>query len=227
MVQRVSRRLVKGIVASLVGLSLLGGMTGTASADEVSTQDTTATEAQVRAEIAAVTNWQLKNSRPFKTSSTSPIYNSTPSGSYNYLGRNGSNANRNIFNGYNGLEWCGYFARWAWTKGGAYSVPQLPASYPSSQAWMTNAKADGNWFGYGSTLPKLGDVLVWTNNGDSGSGHVAVVTYVNTAERAITYIGGNEGTAGNKDSIVQHSQMWSNMDVAMSGKTFRGFASRF
>jgi hypothetical protein len=48
-----------------------------------------------------------------------------------------------------------------------------------------------------------------------------------SADRAITYIGGNEGTAGNHDSIVQHSRLWSNMDVAMSGKTFRGFASRF
>lgn len=72
-----------------------------------------------------------------------------------------------------------------------------------------------------------GDVLVWTDKGGSSNGHVAVVTAVNKTKRAISYIGGNEWIAGNRDSIVRHSGYWSKMPASMSGKTFRGFASRF
>ncbi|MEV6710591.1 CHAP domain-containing protein [Lentzea sp. NPDC051208] len=220
-----------------VALSLLAAtfsiLTSTISPVAVAgASDTTSvqmTETQVRAEIAAVTRWQLENPRPYKTNCTSggTIYQSVPSLPwYNYLGRNDSNANCNICNGYNGQEWCGHFARFVWDKGGAYDVAQKPSNYASSQAWRTGV---GNRFHAYSTsiLPKQGDVLVWSNNSDSSRGHVAVVVAVNTTNRAITYIGGNEGVNGNSDSIVLHSDYWTNMDVSMSGKTFRGFASRF
>lgn len=225
----VAKKLARGLVLSLLTatFAVLPGLTSTASADGVSVQ---LTEAETRTEIVSVTRWQLINPRPYKTDcSGGTTYQSTPepdaSPPYNYLGRSGSNSNCNIYNGYNGQDWCGYFARWAWDKGGAYDVAQKPTHYASSQAWMT--ETGSRFHAYGSTLPKAGDVIVWTNNGDSAHGHVAVVTFVNTSNRAITYIAGNEATHGNSDSIVQHSDYWSNMDISMEGKTFRGFASRF
>ncbi len=182
------------------------------------------TQADVRTDIVSATRWQLGTPRPYKVGGK--VHQSVPnvSGRYNYLGRNGSNENRNIYNRYNGDAWCGHFARWAWTKGGAVKAP-VPHNYARSQAWRT--EVGNRWRPYSSILPKPGDVLVWSNKGDSTQGHVAVVTAVNTSKRAITYIGGNEWIAGNRDSIVQHSDYWSNMDISMSGKTFRGFASRF
>lgn len=220
------RRLGRGFVLSLLAATfsiLTGIVTPAASADQTSAQ----TQAQDRIDIVSATRWQLLNPRPYKEHcGDSTIYQSVPqpnaSPAYNYLGRNGSNSNANIFNGYNCQEWCGYFARWAWTLGGQKSVAQLPESYPSSQAWMTDAGS--RWRGYSGSgvLPQLGDVLVWTNH-DGGGGHVAVVTAVSASNRAITYIGGNESG----DKIVQHSDYWVNMGASMSGKTFRGFASRF
>jgi hypothetical protein len=182
------------------------------------------TAAQVRAHIVAVARWQLTNSRPYKVNGKT--YNSSPNlkSHYNYLGSNGSNENRNIYTGYRAEPWCGDFARFVWTSGGTESAP-VPRNYASSQAWRTGV---GNrWHAYSSDLPNPGDVLVWTDKGSSSNGHVAVVTAVNTAKRAISYIGGNESIAGNRDSIVQHSDYWSKMPASMSGKTFRGFASRY
>jgi hypothetical protein len=220
----VRRRLVQGFVVSLLTVAssiLTGVVPQSVSAETASAQ----TQAEDRIDIVSATRWQLVNPRPFKEHCTSsaPIYQSDPQPpNVNNLSRNGSNANCNIYNNYNGLEWCGYFARWAWTLGGQKSVAQLPESYPSSQAWMTDAGSRWRAYSSGGALPQLGDVLVWTNVG-GGGGHVAVVTAVSASNRAITYIGGNEGG----DRIVQHSDYWSNMDISMSGKTFRGFASRF
>jgi CHAP domain len=185
---------------------------------------TASSSAQIRAHIVAVTRWQLTHSRPYMVHGK--IYNSSPNlkEHYNYLGRNGSNENRNIYTAYRPESWCGDFARFVWTSGGTVSAP-VPRNYASSQAWRTDVGS--RWHAYSSTLPNPGDVLVWTDHGSSSTGHVAVVTAVDKNKRAISYIGGNEWIAGNRDSIVQHSDYWSKMGVSMSGKTFRGFASRF
>jgi surface antigen len=183
------------------------------------------TPAQIRAHIVAVARWQLTHSRPYKVNGKT--YNSVPNlkGHYNYLGRSGSNENRNIYTRYASREWCGDFARFVWTSGGTEKAP-VPAGASSSQNWRTGVGS--RWHAYSnSTLPQPGDVLVWTNRKNSGKGHVAVVTAVNKTKRAISYIAGNEAIAGNSDSIVQHSDYWSKMRSSMDGKTFRGFASRF
>jgi hypothetical protein len=85
--------------------------------------DTASSSAQIRAHIVAVTRWQLTHSRPYKVHGK--IYNSSPNlkGHYNYLGRNGSNENRNIYTGYRSESWCGDFVRFVWTSGGTVSAP--------------------------------------------------------------------------------------------------------
>ena len=229
----VTDRLSRGFGLSLlvVTFSMFTGLVAPSASAEVSAPMSAQDQASTRTQIVSVTRWQLINRRPYKVSCTSggTVYQSVPQPSasppYNYLGRSGSNANCNIYNGYNGQAWCGHFARFMWESGGTLNVPQVPRYYASSQAWMN--EAGSRWRAYGSTLPQPGDVLVWTNNGDSSQGHVAVVTFVDTSKRAITYIGGNEATHGNSDSIVQHSDYWSNMGSSMTGKRFRGFASRF
>lgn len=215
------RRLSRGLALTLAALSLTAAAsTGTAQASE----DAVPT----RAQVVAAAIWNLDNPRPFKTSSTSAVYNSTPhttSPRYNLLSRNGSNANRNIYNTYNGEEWCGYFVRFMWTLGGADSNPAVPSGYPSSQAWRTGVGSRFHSYSSGGSLPQAGDALVWSNDGDSAQGHVAIVTYVDTAKRTLSWIGGNEWGDGSKDAVIYHTGYWSNMETAMSGKDFRGFAS--
>ncbi|TWP47567.1 CHAP domain-containing protein [Lentzea tibetensis] len=212
------RKLATGLTLTLAALTVTAGFAGTtAQADEA------AKPVPTRAQIVNAANWNLTNPRGFKTSCTSgaTIYQSVPhktSPRSNNLSRNGSNANCNIYNGYNGDEWCGHFVRFMWTLGGANPNPAVPSGYPGSQNWLNGSRFHA--FSAAGALPKAGDAIVWTNRG-AGGGHVAIVTYVNTSTRAITWIGGNEGG----EKIVEHSGYWRNMGGTMSDKTFRGFRS--
>jgi hypothetical protein len=173
----------------------------------------------------------LNNPRKFKTSSTSATYLSTvlKDQGRNVLERNGSNANRVVFNDFNGLEWCGYFAAAMWTGTNTPdpdNYPKIPDSYPSSQAWRASGEAGvGNRFHAfraGGALPKPADVLVWTNNDASTGGHVGVVVSVNYDTKKVTTIEGNV----NGDEVARKVYAWDSNGPTLSGKVFRGFASR-
>ncbi|WP_328842892.1 CHAP domain-containing protein [Streptomyces sp. NBC_00258] len=156
----------------------------------------------------------LATPKKFRLTRGGTIYTSTPASGYNYLGRGGSNANLNVYNGYRGLPWCGHFAAAMWKH------RNVPRNYWSSQAWRTGL--GDRFHAYSpNRLPQPGDVLVWTNNGDSAHGHVGVVVAV--AGRTVTTIEGNVNPY--RDSIARKSYQWTGSGPAMSGKTFRGFAS--
>jgi hypothetical protein len=184
--------------------------------------DPTGSEDAERQAIVARATAALTTSRKYQTVQGGTIYNSipgVPNANINYLGRNGSNSNRNEYNNYNGEPWCGYFARAMWN-----GSKETPLHYPSSQAWMNEAN---HFHGYSaSDLPKPGDVLVWTNIGDPGHGHVGVV--VGVSGTTVTTIEGNNGyPVGDPDSIFRNTYSWTGYGPALSGKTFRGFASRY
>lgn len=170
----------------------------------------------------------LNNPRKFKTSSTSAIYSSTVMAAEdrNVLERNGSNANRVVFNDYNGDEWCGYFAAAMWTGENTPSTtanPRIPDSYPSSQAWRTGV---GNRFhpfnGPGGVKPRPGDVLVWQNHDTSTGGHVGVVISYNYDTDKVVTIEGNV----NGDEVARKVYAWDGNGPSIAEKTFMGFTDR-
>ena len=170
----------------------------------------------------------LNNPRNFKTSSSSPIYSSTVlSGeNRNVLERNGSNANRVVFNDYNGQEWCGYFAAAMWTGQNTPSTstfPRIPNSYPSSQAWRTETGSNFHPFnGPGGVKPKPGDVLVWQNLDTSTGGHVGIVIMFNYDTNNVVTIEGNV----NGDEVARNVYAWDSNGPSISSKTFKGFTDR-
>lgn len=172
--------------------------------------------ADERQQIVNRTISALTTPKKFRLTRGGTIYTSVPSSGYNYLGRSGSNANLNEYNGYNVLPWCGYFAAAMWNH------QAVPRNYPSSQAWRTGL--GDRFHSYSpSRLPQPGDILVWTNNGDSTHGHVGVVVAV--SGRTVTTVEGNINPY--QDSVARKTYQWTGSGPAVSGKTFRGFASRF
>jgi hypothetical protein len=150
-----------------------------------------AAETPTRAQIVTITNRQLAQPHP---------------------------TDHNVYNNYSGDAWSGHFARYAWTVGGVQHNLHLPKNYAGTQAWRTQAGV--RYRPYGDRLPQPADVLLWTDSADPTSGHVAVVTDVDTVRRTVVYVGGDEN-----DSIVRHVKSWSAMGDSMAGKTFRGFHS--
>lgn len=141
---------------------------------------------------------------------------SEPAPGTNYLGRDGSNANLNAYNNYNGLAWCGYFAAAMWDHRGT------PANYPGSQSWRTDLGSRFHAYAPGE-LPETGDVLVWTDTGDSSHGHVGVVVEVDGT--TVITVEGNTGD--HSDSVSERNYTWYGAGPERAGKTFRGFASPF
>ena len=169
----------------------------------------------------------LNTPRSFAKAGSDRLYESRvlPAQNRNVLEHEGSNDNRNVFNDYNGQEWCGYFIAAMWTGQNTpdpAQFPRVPAAYPSSQAWMTDADGRFRAFtGAGQRLPRPGDVLVWTNDSGVG-GHVALVvkTLVDT-RRVITVEGNVDG-----DEIARKSYAWDADGPTRDGKRFRGYALR-
>jgi hypothetical protein len=211
------RRLVTGFMAAVAVVSL--GATAAHASPAVA--------APSRERIMNWTVSSLENGQRYMVNGVR--YTSTPDLThgtrYNYLGRNGSNENRNVYTGFSSTEWCGLFAKSMWTIGGTVANTQVPAEAARSQAWLTGVGNRFHTFRL-ADFPNIGDVLVWTDNGDTGHGHVAVVTSANPANGKINWIGGNDSVSSTtRDSIVEHRASWSSMASSMSGKTFRGFAS--
>lgn len=174
----------------------------------------------------------LRNQHRFQTRKGGTRFLSTVSTGRNRLERNGSNANRNEFNGFNGWDWCGYFVATAWTGKrvpAASSYPRLPRYYMRSQAWRTDS-GDRYRRYRADRMPRRGDVLIWQNGpGRPGQvtgeayGHVGVVVRVNRDTGRVRTIEGN--VAG--DEIRRYSYTWDDADgPSKSGKHFLGHASR-
>ncbi len=148
--------------------------------------------------------------------------NSTPVQDRNLFEYGGSNTNKNLFNNYNGQEWCGYFAAWAWTNRLVPSksdFPAIPQYYPGSQNWADQTGSRFKPFSASSTArPLPGDVLVWKNN-NAGGGHVGVVVEVNGNK--IYTVEGNVGG----DEIGYKYYVWDGDGPTIKDKTFRGFTS--
>ncbi|MEU6082634.1 CHAP domain-containing protein [Streptomyces sp. NPDC047108] len=134
----------------------------------------------------------------------------------NYLGQDGSNADRNEYNDFNGLAWCGYFAAAMWDH------QDVPDHYPGSQSWRTSLGERFHAYS-ADELPQVGDVLVWTNQDNAAHGHVGVVTEVSGT--SVTTVEGNTGH--NSDSVAERTYEWSGAGPVHGDKLFRGFASRF
>lgn len=154
-----------------------------------------------------------------------------PTGIRNVLSWGGSNTNSNVFNDYNGQDWCGYFVARTWTGQNTpapASFPRIPTLYMRSQAWRTDAKTP--YFRFSQTrLPKPGDVLVWQNGAgtagvDNGvaTGHVGVVTAVNATTKVVTTVEGN--VAG--DEINRRTYAWDANGPTLPDKHFMGHTAR-
>lgn len=85
-------------------------------------------------------------------------------------------------------EWCAEFAMWVWSHGGASTVGLTAGA--------------GSFYLYGlqhhtlSNTPKVGDAIVYGNDGQGYAEHVAIVVSVDPSNHTIRSIGGNEGDAG-------------------------------
>ncbi|CAN7275939.1 CHAP domain-containing protein [Knoellia sp. LjRoot47] len=167
----------------------------------------------------------------FKDDSGTVRTSTQPSTNRNVLSFGGSNTNSNVLNDYNGLDWCGYFVARTWTGTNTpapTAYPRIPTYYMRSQAWRTESKTPYHRFS-ASLLPKPGDVLVWQNGAgtagvDNGTatGHVGVVTAVNTTTKVVTSVEGNvEG-----DEIRRYTYAWDANGPTKDGKHFMGHTSR-
>lgn len=154
-----------------------------------------------------------------------------PSANRNVLSFDGSNTNSNVFNGFNGLDWCGYFVARTWTGQNTpdpAAYPRIPTYYMRSQAWRTDSPTPYHRFSP-TRLPQPGDVLVWqngtgspgTDNGDP-YGHVGVVTAVNVTTKVVTSVEGN--VAG--DEMRRFTYAWDSNGPTKDGKHFMGHTSR-
>ncbi len=169
-----------------------------------------------RAAIADRARTALTTPAGYRLTPDGPVLLSTPTPGTNHLGLDGSNADLNVYNNYNGLAWCGYFAAAMWNH------QAVPENYPGSQSWRTGLGT--RFHAYTETdLPQTGDVLVWTNTDDTAHGHVGVV--VDVTGTTVTTVEGNTGAYS--DSVATHVYTWQGPGPTRSGKTFRGFASRF
>jgi hypothetical protein len=172
----------------------------------------------------------LNTPRAFKVAGSETVHQSTvrPAQNRNVLERAGSNANRNVYNRYNGNSWCGSFIAAMWTgrtMPDPASFPRIPTSYESSQAWRTDPRVADRFHAYrgpGQTLPKPGDVLVWSDDGSTWAGHVGLVVKVTASTRTILTVEGNV----DGDEIARKSYTWGTGGPLRPGKTFRGYTSR-
>jgi hypothetical protein len=218
------RRLALGLAGAALATGALLGPAVTAAPESGATAATSDTRT-LREQVVDRAIFQLENPRSFKVSGSETIYQSTVDleGRRNILERNGSNANRNIYNDYNGQPWCGSFAALVWTGDyvpNASDHPRIPRSYPSSQAWANEMGSRFTPFSSSSSArPLPGDVLVWQDLDDSSHGHVAVVQSA-TSERVVTI----EGNVGG-DEIQRKAYAWDSNGPTISGKKFRGFTS--
>lgn len=212
-----------------LSLALIAGLLAPAAA-QASLPPEGSGLSQLRQDTVDRARAALNNPRSYRLAVDGTIYKSTPSGSYNYLGRDGSNKNINQYTGNRSEEWCGDFAAAMWTgvnKPNASDYPRIPTSYPSSQAWATDVGDRFRAFSASRTrMPSPGDVLVWTNDDASTGGHVGVVVSVDYSGDTVTTIEGNAAAGGNHDSIARFTYAWDSNGPTKSGKWFRGFAER-
>lgn len=172
----------------------------------------------------------LNSPRAFKVAGSETVHQSVvkPAQNRNVLELAGSNDNRTVFNHYNGNSWCGSFVAAMWTgktMPDPAAYPRIPTSYESSQAWRTDPRVAGRFHAYSGatqTLPKPGDVLVWSDDGSSWAGHVGLVVKVTASTRTVLTVEGNV----DGDEIARKSYTWHTGGPLRAGKTFRGYTSR-
>lgn len=221
------RRWGLAIAAALVSTAVL---TGTAANATLPVPDGGGISALRQATVDRA-QAALVNGQQYRLTTGGTTYTSTPNkaAGWNYLGRDNSNANINEYTGFRVEEWCGDFAAAMWTghnRPDPANFPRIPDAYASSQQWRLGVGSEFHAYSSG-TLPGPGDVLVWTNVGDSAHGHVGVVVAVNYSTKVVTTIEGNRVDGnGHKDSIVRDTYSWTGSGPALSGKTFRGFTAR-
>ncbi|GGL28806.1 CHAP domain-containing protein [Phycicoccus endophyticus] len=214
--------IVLGSAVLLAGLSALP-----AAADPLPSTDGLSA---LRQDTVTRADAALNNPRKFKLAGSETVYLSTVKAAQNrnVLERNGSNANRNVYNHYNGNSWCGSFVAAMWTghtMPNAASYPRIPSSYESSQAWATDPKVADLFHpftGADQKLPAPGDVLVWKDDDSSWTGHVGLVVKVRASTRRVVTVEGNV----DGDEIAKKVYTWGAKGPQRAGKTFRGYTSR-
>ena len=209
--------------------------TATAAASAGSTTSTAALST-LRQQTVDRANALLRADLRYQDANGTIRVSTQPSANRNVLSHNGSNTNRNELNDYSagyasGLDWCGYFVARTWTGQNTpdpAAFPRIPTFYMRSQAWRTDSPTPFLRFAR-TRLPHPGDVLVWQNGtgapgADNGSatGHVGVVTAVDTTTRVVTSVEGN--VAG--DEIRRYTYAWDADGPTKDGKHFMGHASR-
>ncbi|NHA67986.1 CHAP domain-containing protein [Phycicoccus flavus] len=224
-----TRRPALALVLAAAALAASTAVAAPATADPIPVGSNLS---QLRQDTVKRASAALNNPRAFKLAGSDTIHKSTvyPARNKNVLELDGSNANRVVFNHYNGNSWCGSFIAAMWTgktMPDASAYPRLPRSYESSQAWRTDAKVSTLWHpftGAGQRLPRPGDVLVWSDDGSSWAGHVGLVVQIDTSSspRTVTTVEGN--VSG--DEIRKLTYAWGSEGPKRTGKTFRGYTAR-
>lgn len=219
-----------GIVAAVPTAQAQPTEGSTASSAESATT-TLSTLSTLRQDTVNRANNLIKADLKYKDANGTVRLSRQPTANRNVFEYNLSNTNSNVFNAFNGLDWCGYFVARTWTGKNAPNgadYPRLPTYYMRSQAWRTAAKTPYHRFSQ-SRLPRPGDVLVWQNGtgsagADNGNpyGHVGVVTAVNTTTKVVTSVEGN--VAG--DEIRRYTYAWDSNGPTKDGKHFMGHTSR-
>ncbi|MFI1259102.1 CHAP domain-containing protein [Streptomyces netropsis] len=164
--------------------------------------------------------FKLKNSPKEYKSQPGWLGPGRPDKDTNYLGLNGSNDNRNEYNGFAAKpthrQWCGFFAGAMWPR------HSRPSDVGSARAWRDDLGK--RWHPYSpSRPPQPGDVLMWANM-QARTGHVGVVVAVDGDK--VTTIEGNTGWKN--DSISREHYTWTGNGPVLRGKSskpFQGFAS--
>lgn len=221
-----------GLVAAVPTAQAREADTATASTSQASV----AALSTLRQDTVNRANTLLAADLSYKDASGTIRLSRQPSADRNVLEIDGSNTNRNELNDYSagyasGLDWCGYFVARTWTGTNTpdpAAYPRIPTYYMRSQAWRTEAQTPYHRFSQ-TRLPQPGDVLVWQNGAgspgvDNGSatGHVGVVTAVNTTTKVVTSVEGN--VAG--DEIRRFTYAWDADGPTKDDKHFMGHTSR-
>lgn len=112
------------------------------------------------------------------------------------------------------IPWCGAFVNWCYNPmqdPGMNILGLSDRDVLSSQAYMRRAKEKGCWADKNSGYkPKVGDLVVWTNEKDSSHGHVAMVTEIKPNGQIVV-------THGNFEDAVVTKSYSSVRDMEVAG----------
>ncbi len=118
--------------------------------------------------------------------------------------------------GVNGTAWCCQFVWWCFKHANASSLfygGKKTAWVPSVRKYFTNI---GKWIRRGNGTPKKGDLIIFGNRDDNGSGkHIGIITKV-TSSKVYTVEGNTtkSGYSANGGMVAEKSYLRTNSNIA-------------